>query len=150
MTPPSSPPPLSLSSPKSKQEVMVRSPPVMSPSSAAQMESKLANQGKQGSAASQSQPSPCDSKTLGGCHAPKGAQGGGGVGSGLKNGQGLNSGSKVKLKRERSTSLESYEQRDSATPNNNDGGEPRGMPATTTAAAILSVLDVTYISHQGI
>ncbi|KAL1022323.1 hypothetical protein UPYG_G00025150 [Umbra pygmaea] len=38
------------SSPKQKQEAMVRSPPVMSPSSAAQMDSKLPNQGKPGGA----------------------------------------------------------------------------------------------------
>ncbi|KAI1885229.1 hypothetical protein AGOR_G00218020 [Albula goreensis] len=107
------------SSPKSKQEAMVRSPPVMSPSSAAQMDSKLPNQGKQGGTGGQSQPSPCDPKTLSGSHAPKGPQGTAG-GLGLKNGQGLNSGNgaKGKVKRERSTSVESFEQRDTGTPGN--------------------------------
>ncbi|KAJ8350177.1 hypothetical protein SKAU_G00253070 [Synaphobranchus kaupii] len=161
------------SSPKSKQEAMVRSPPVMSPSSAAQMDSKLPNQGKQGGTGGQSQPSPCDSKTLSGSHAPKGPQST--VGNlALKNGQGLNSasgakglnsasgakglnsasgakglnsasgakglnsasgakalnsasgakglnsasGAKGKIKRERSTSVESFEQRDTGTPSN--------------------------------
>ncbi|TRY68069.1 hypothetical protein DNTS_034797 [Danionella cerebrum] len=105
------------SSPKSKQEAMVRSPPVMSPSSAAQMDSKLPNQGKQGGAGSQSQPSPCDPKSLSGSHTPKGPQVP--IGSmGLKNGQSLSSGNgaKGKIKRERSTSVESFEQRDTATP----------------------------------
>lgn len=116
------------SSPKSKQEAMVRSPPVMSPSSAAQMDSKLPNQGKQGGAGSQSQPSPCDPKALSGSHTPKGPQGS--VGSmGLKNGQGLNSGNgaKSKIKRERSTSIESFEQRDTGTPNNE--GDQKGRKA---------------------
>lgn len=115
----------SSSSPKSKQEAMVRSPPVMSPSSAAQMDSKLPNQGKQGGAGSQSQPSPCEPKALSGSHTPKGPQGS--VGSmGLKNGQGLNSGNgaKSKIKRERSTSIESFEQRDTGTPNNE--GDQKG------------------------
>ncbi len=114
-----------LSSPKSKQEAMVRSPPVMSPSSAAQMDSKLPNQGKQGGTGSQSQPSPCDPKSLSGSHAPKGPQGS--IGSmGLKNGQGLSSGNgaKGKIKRERSTSVESFEQRDTGTPNNE--GDQKG------------------------
>lgn len=124
---------------------MVRSPPVMSPSSAAQMESKLPNQGKQGGAASQSQPSPCDSKTLGGCHGPKGAPGGG---PGLKNGQGLNAGSKVKLKRERSTSLESFEQRDAATPNND--GEPRGRSPSAFAESVAAATIVCAAPHTGI
>ncbi|XP_018614836.1 B-cell CLL/lymphoma 9 protein isoform X3 [Scleropages formosus] len=100
------------SSPKSKQEAMVRSPPVMSPSSAAQMDSKLSSQGKQGGTGGQSQASPCDSKTLSSGHTAK-------VNLGLKNGQGLNSGStaKSKAKRERSTSAESCEQpRDPGTP----------------------------------
>ncbi|XP_064167787.1 B-cell CLL/lymphoma 9 protein-like [Anguilla rostrata] len=127
----------SQSSPKSKQEAMVRSPPVMSPSSAAQMDSKLPNQGKQGGSGSQSQPSPCDSKTLSGSHAPKGPQATAGN-LALKNGQGLNSasgakglnsatgtkglnsgsGAKGKVKRERSTSVESFEPRDTGTPCN--------------------------------
>lgn len=114
-----------LSSPKSKQEAMVRSPPVMSPSSAAQMDSKLPNQGKQGGAGSQSQASPCDPKSLSGSHTPKGPQGP--IGSmGLKNGQGLSSGNgaKGKIKRERSTSVESFEQRDTGTPNNE--GDQKG------------------------
>ncbi|XP_048834647.1 B-cell CLL/lymphoma 9 protein isoform X3 [Brienomyrus brachyistius] len=107
------------SSPKSKQEAMVRSPPVMSPSSAAQMDSKLPNQGKQGGTGGQSQPSPCDTKTMSGSHASKGPQGAM-ANLGLKNGQGLNSGNgaKGKVKRERSTSVESFEQRDTGTPNN--------------------------------
>ncbi|KAJ8246672.1 hypothetical protein GJAV_G00254120 [Gymnothorax javanicus] len=107
------------SSPKSKQEAMVRSPPVMSPSSAAQMDSKLPNQGKQGATGGQSQPSPCDPKTLSGSHASKGLPGSAG-GLGLKNGQSLNSGgaAKGKVKRERSTSVESFEQRDAGTPGN--------------------------------
>ncbi|XP_041115309.1 B-cell CLL/lymphoma 9 protein-like isoform X1 [Polyodon spathula] len=109
----------SSSSPKSKQEAMVRSPPVMSPSSAAQMDSKLPSQGKQGGTGGQSQPSPCDPKTLSGGHAPKGPQGATGS-MGLKNGQGLNTGNgaKGKVKRERSTSADSFEQRDTGTPNN--------------------------------
>uniref|UniRef100_A0A3P9J7I2 BCL9 transcription coactivator n=1 Tax=Oryzias latipes TaxID=8090 RepID=A0A3P9J7I2_ORYLA len=100
-------------SPKPKTEAMVRSPPVMSPSTAAQMDSKIPNQGKPGSTGNQSQPSPCDPKTLG----AKGGQNVAG-GMGLKNGQGLTSGpsSKVKVKRERSTSVESFEQPDSGTP----------------------------------
>lgn len=104
---------------------MVRSPPVMSPSSAAQMDSKLPNQGKQGGAGSQSQSSPCDPKSLSGSHTPKGPQGS--IGSmGLKNGQGLSSGNgaKGKIKRERSTSVESFEQRDTGTPSNE--GDQKG------------------------
>uniref|UniRef100_A0A3Q3X5Q8 B-cell lymphoma 9 beta-catenin binding domain-containing protein n=1 Tax=Mola mola TaxID=94237 RepID=A0A3Q3X5Q8_MOLML len=99
-------------SPKPKTEAMVRSPPVMSPSTATQMDSKMPNQGKPGSTGSQSQPSPCDPKSLG----AKGAQNVAG-GMGLKNGQGLTSGpsSKVKVKRERSTSVESFEQPESGT-----------------------------------
>ncbi|XP_034741130.1 B-cell CLL/lymphoma 9 protein isoform X2 [Etheostoma cragini] len=100
-------------SPKPKTEAMVRSPPVTSPSTATQMDSKMPNQGKPGSTGSQSQPSPCDPKTLG----SKGTQNVAG-GMGLKNGQGLTSGpsSKVKVKRERSTSVESFEQPDIGTP----------------------------------
>lgn len=99
---------------------MVRSPPVMSPSTAAQMDSKMPNQGKPGSTGSQSQPSPCDPKTLG----TKGAQNVAG-GMGLKNGQGLTSGpsSKVKVKRERSTSVESFEQPESGTPTSEEKGK---------------------------
>uniref|UniRef100_A0AAV2JXP0 B-cell lymphoma 9 beta-catenin binding domain-containing protein n=1 Tax=Knipowitschia caucasica TaxID=637954 RepID=A0AAV2JXP0_KNICA len=100
-------------SPKPKTEVMVRSPSVMSPSTAVQMDSKMPNQSKPGNAGSQSQPSPCDPKTLG-------SKGGSGVAGsmGLKNGQGLTSGpsSKVKVKRERSTSVESFDQPESGTP----------------------------------
>ncbi|XP_031414186.1 B-cell CLL/lymphoma 9 protein-like isoform X2 [Clupea harengus] len=109
-------------SPKSKQEAMVRSPPVMSPSSAAQMDSKLPNQGKQG-AGSQSQSSPCDPKALGGGHNPKAPLGG----LGLKNGQSIGGGAKggAKVKRERSTSAESYEQHDEATTTNDN--EPKEM-----------------------
>ncbi|KAJ8255543.1 hypothetical protein COCON_G00194070 [Conger conger] len=127
----------SQSSPKSKQEAMVRSPPVMSPSSAAQMDSKLPNQGKQGGTSGQSQPSPCDSKTLGCSKVAKGSPAPSGN-LALKNGQGLNStsgakglnsapgtkglnsgsGAKGKVKRERSTSVESFEQRDTGTPSN--------------------------------
>lgn len=99
---------------------MVRSPPVMSPSTAAQMDSKMPNQGKPGSTGSQSQPSPCDPKNMG----AKGAQNVSG-GMGLKNGQGLTSGpnSKVKVKRERSTSVESFEQPESGTPTSEDKGK---------------------------
>ncbi len=98
---------------------MVRSPPVMSPSTATQMDSKMPNQGKPGSTGSQSQPSPCDPKSLG----TKGAQNVAG-GMGLKNGQGLTSGpsSKVKVKRERSTSVESFDQPESGTPTNEEKG----------------------------
>uniref|UniRef100_A0A3P8YZB4 B-cell lymphoma 9 beta-catenin binding domain-containing protein n=1 Tax=Esox lucius TaxID=8010 RepID=A0A3P8YZB4_ESOLU len=116
-------------SPKQKQEAMVRSPPVMSPSSAAQMDSKLPNQGKPGGASSQSQPSPCDPKTLG----PKGP-----VGSlGLKNGQGLNAGNgaKGKMKRERSTSVESFEQRDTGTPNHDAEQKELGSRAKRLCVA---------------
>lgn len=110
--------PLSVS-PKPKTEAMVRSPPVMSPSTATQMDSKMPNQGKPGSTGSQSQPSPCDPKTLG----AKGAQSVAG-GMGLKNGQGLTSGpsSKVKVKRERSTSVESFDQPESGTSTSEEKG----------------------------
>ncbi|CAL8344632.1 unnamed protein product [Boreogadus saida] len=94
---------------------MVRSPPVMSPSTAGQMDSKPPNQGKPGSGAGgQSQPSPSEPKSLG-AKGPGGAAGGMG---GMKNGQGLTSGpgSKVKVKRERSTSVESYELPETGTP----------------------------------
>lgn len=99
---------------------MVRSPPVMSPSTATQMDSKMPNQGKPVSTGSQSQPSPCDPKTLG----AKGAQNVAG-GMGLKNGQGLTSGpsSKVKVKRERSTSVESFEQPECGTPTSEEKGK---------------------------
>lgn len=99
-------------SPKPKTDVMVRSPPVMSPS---QLDSKLPNQGKPGSTGSQSQASPCDSKTL----VNKGGN------LALKNGQGLASGQglKVKVKRERSTSVESYEQPETGAPTADDKGE---------------------------
>lgn len=109
-------------SPKPKTEAMVRSPPVMSPSTATQMDSKIPNQGKTGSTGSQSQLSPCDPKTLG----AKGAQNVPG-GMGLKNGQGLTSGpsSKVKVKRERSTSVESFEQPESGTSTTEEKGERR-------------------------
>ncbi|XP_036396473.1 LOW QUALITY PROTEIN: B-cell CLL/lymphoma 9 protein-like [Megalops cyprinoides] len=124
------------SSPKSKQEAMVRSPPVMSPSSAAQMDSKLPNQGKQGGTGGQSQPSPCDPKALSGSHAPKGPQGTTGN-LGLKNGQGLNSGSgaKGKVKRERSTSVESFEQRDTGTPSNEPDQKDAGSRAKRMCVA---------------
>ncbi|XP_064413510.1 B-cell CLL/lymphoma 9 protein isoform X1 [Latimeria chalumnae] len=106
------------SSPKSKQEVMVRPPAVMSPSSGAQMDSKLSTQGKHASTTGQSQTSPCDTKNMSGNHASKTPQGPGGS-LGLKNGQGLGAGNgaKGKVKRERSTS-DSYEQRDGGTPTN--------------------------------
>ena len=110
---------------------MVRSPPVMSPSGgAAQMDSKLPNQSKPGSAGSQSQASPCDPKTVGGKGSQQGGMSGVGPGGmgGLKNGQGLNSGgqgTKVKVKRERSTSVESYNEQQPgiATPTSDDKGE---------------------------
>ncbi|XP_028835121.1 B-cell CLL/lymphoma 9 protein isoform X2 [Denticeps clupeoides] len=123
-------------SPKSKQEAMVRSPPVMSPSSAAQMDSKLPNQGKQGGTGSQSQSSPCDPKSLSGGHAPKGPQVP--VGNmGLKNGQSLNAGNgtKSKIKRERSTSMESFEQRDTGTPNNDGDQKELGSRAKRLCVA---------------
>ncbi|KAL4657002.1 B-cell CLL/lymphoma 9 protein-like isoform X1 [Arapaima gigas] len=121
----------SQSSPKSKQEAMVRSPPVMSPSSAAQMDSKLPSQGKQGGTAGQSQPTSCDSKPLSGGHAPK-------MSLGLKNGQGLNSGSgaKSKVKRERSTSAESCEQpRDPGTPSSELEQKDMGLRAKRVCVA---------------
>ncbi|XP_046902366.1 B-cell CLL/lymphoma 9 protein isoform X1 [Hypomesus transpacificus] len=101
-------------SPKPKTDVMVRSPPVMSPS---QLDSKLPNQGKPGSTGSQSQASPCDSKTL----VNKGGN------LALKNGQGLASGQglKVKVKRERSTSVESYEQPETGAPTADDKDSSR-------------------------
>lgn len=90
----------------------------MSPSTATQMDSKMPNQGKPGSTGSQSQPSPCDPKTMG----SKGAQNVAGA-MGLKNGQGLTSGpTKVKVKRERSTSVESFEQPESGTPTSEEKG----------------------------
>ncbi|XP_031230782.1 B-cell CLL/lymphoma 9 protein isoform X1 [Mastomys coucha] len=100
------------SSPKSKQEVMVRPPTVMSPSGNPQLDSKFSNQGKPGGSASQSQPSPCDSKSGG--HTPKALPGPGGS-MGLKNGAG--NGAKGKGKRERSISADSFDQRDPGTPN---------------------------------
>ncbi|CAK6439825.1 unnamed protein product [Pipistrellus nathusii] len=100
------------SSPKSKQEVMVRPPTVMSPSGNPQLDSKFSNQGKQGGSASHSQPSPCDSKSAG--HPPKALPGPGGS-MGLKNGAG--NGAKGKGKRERSISADSFDQRDPGTPN---------------------------------
>uniref|UniRef100_A0A4W5RHF2 BCL9 transcription coactivator n=1 Tax=Hucho hucho TaxID=62062 RepID=A0A4W5RHF2_9TELE len=120
-------------SPKPKPEVMVRSPPVMSPSGgAAQMDSKLPNQSKPGSAGSQSQASPCDPKTVGAKGSQQGGMSGVGPGGmgGLKNGQGLTSagqGTKVKVKRERSTSVESYneQQPGTATPTSDDKGDNR-------------------------
>ncbi|XP_070606335.1 B-cell CLL/lymphoma 9 protein isoform X2 [Erythrolamprus reginae] len=99
------------SSPKSKQEVMVRPPTVMSPSGNPQLDSKFSNQGKQGGSTGQSQPSPCDPKS--GAHTPKVLPGQGGS-MGLKNGAG--NGSKGKGKRERSISADSFEQRDPGTP----------------------------------
>ncbi|XP_034270202.1 LOW QUALITY PROTEIN: B-cell CLL/lymphoma 9 protein [Pantherophis guttatus] len=99
------------SSPKSKQEVMVRPPTVMSPSGNPQLDSKFSNQGKQGGSTGQSQPSPCDPKS--GAHTPKVLPGQGGS-MGLKNGAG--NGSKGKGKRERSISADSFEQRDAGTP----------------------------------
>lgn len=104
-------------SPKPKTEAMVRSPPVVSPSTAAQSDSKMPNQGKPGSTGSQSQPSPCDPKT-------KGAQNVAG-GVGLKNGQSLSSGpsSKVKSKRSMNNSAESSEQPESGTPTSEETGK---------------------------
>ncbi|KAM4796350.1 B-cell CLL/lymphoma 9 protein isoform 2-T3 [Rhinophrynus dorsalis] len=99
------------SSPKSKPEVMVHPPSVMSPSGNPQLDSKFSSQGKQGSSTSQSQASPCDPKS--GNHTPKPLQGPGGS-MGLKNGAG--NGAKGKGKRERSISVESFEQRDPGTP----------------------------------
>ncbi|XP_055978677.1 B-cell CLL/lymphoma 9 protein isoform X3 [Sorex fumeus] len=99
------------SSPKSKQEVMVRPPTVMSPSGNPQLDSKFSNQGKQGGSASQSQPSPCESKSGG--LTPKAPPGPGGS-MGLKNGAG--NGAKGKGKRERSISADSFDQREPGTP----------------------------------
>ncbi|KAM4699984.1 B-cell CLL/lymphoma 9 protein isoform 2-T4 [Discoglossus pictus] len=99
------------SSPKSKPEVMVHPPSVMSPSGNPQLDSKFSSQGKQGSSTSQSQASPCDPKS--GNHTPKPLQGSGGS-MGLKNGAG--NGAKGKGKRERSVSAESFDQRDTGTP----------------------------------
>lgn len=113
-------PPSVPSSPKSKQEVMVRPPTVMSPSGNPQLDSKFSNQGKQGGSTSQSQPSPCDPKSGG--HPPKVLPGPGGS-MGLKNGAG--NGAKGKGKRERSISADSFEQREAGTPN--DDPEIKGM-----------------------
>ncbi|XP_029434144.1 B-cell CLL/lymphoma 9 protein isoform X3 [Rhinatrema bivittatum] len=99
------------SSPKSKQEVMVRPPTVMSPSSNPQLDSKFSNQGKQGGSTSQSQPSPCEPKS--GNHTPK-VLPGPASSMGLKNGAG--NGVKGKGKRERSVSVDSFDQRDMGTP----------------------------------
>ncbi|KAG7260284.1 LOW QUALITY PROTEIN: hypothetical protein CRUP_015956 [Coryphaenoides rupestris] len=64
-------------------------------------------------AAGQLQPSPSDPKALGGAKAAQGVAGG----IGMKNGQGgLTSGPGSKVKRERSTSVESYEQPETGTP----------------------------------
>ena len=111
---------VSSSSPKSKQEVMVRPPTVMSPSGNPQLDSKFSNQGKQGGSTSQSQPSPCDSKSGG--HTPKALPGPGGS-MGLKNGAG--NGAKGKGKRERSISADSFDQRDPGPPN--DDSDMKGM-----------------------
>ncbi|MEE6509363.1 hypothetical protein FKM82_025766 [Ascaphus truei] len=99
------------SSPKSKPEVMVHTPSVMSPSGNPQLDSKFSSQGKQGSSTNQSQASPCDPKS--GNHTPKPLQASGGS-MGLKNGAG--NGAKGKGKRERSISAESFDQRDTGTP----------------------------------
>ncbi|XP_075710756.1 B-cell CLL/lymphoma 9 protein isoform X2 [Rhinoderma darwinii] len=99
------------SSPKSKPEVMVHPPSVMSPSGNPQLDAKFSSQGKQGGSASQSQASPCDPKS--GNLTPKPLQGPGGS-MGLKNGAG--NGAKGKGKRERSISAESFDQRDPGTP----------------------------------
>ncbi|XP_069800754.1 B-cell CLL/lymphoma 9 protein isoform X3 [Dendropsophus ebraccatus] len=99
------------SSPKSKPEVMVHPPSVMSPSGNPQLDAKFSSQGKQGGSSSQSQASPCDPKS--GNHTPKPLQGPGGS-MGLKNGAG--NGAKGKGKRERSISAESFDQRDPGTP----------------------------------
>ncbi|XP_077149912.1 B-cell CLL/lymphoma 9 protein [Ranitomeya variabilis] len=99
------------SSPKSKPEVMVHPPSVMSPSGNPQLDAKFSSQGKQGGSTSQSQASPCDPKS--GNHTPKPLQGPGGS-MGLKNGAG--NGAKGKGKRERSISAESFDQRDPGTP----------------------------------
>lgn len=124
---------VSFSSPKSKQEVMVRPPTVMSPSGNPQLDSKFSNQGKQGGSASQSQPSPCDSKSGG--HTPKALPGPGGS-MGLKNGAG--SGAKGKGKRERSISADSFDQRDPGTPN--DDSDLKGMSVRALRRGGTSVL----------
>uniref|UniRef100_A0A6I8NQ71 BCL9 transcription coactivator n=1 Tax=Ornithorhynchus anatinus TaxID=9258 RepID=A0A6I8NQ71_ORNAN len=97
------------SSPKSKQEVMVRPPPVMSPSGNPQLESKFSSQGKPGGGpAGQVQPDPKP-----GTHTAKTLPGAGG-GMGLKNGAG--NGAKGKGKRPRGVSADSFDQRDGGTP----------------------------------
>ncbi|CDQ80487.1 unnamed protein product [Oncorhynchus mykiss] len=90
---------------------------------------KTTQSGKPGGAGSQSQPSPCDPKTLG----PKGP-----IGSlGLKNGQGLiaGNGAKGKMKRERSTSVESFEQRDTGTSNSEGDQKELGSRAKRLCVA---------------
>nr|XP_033797249.1 B-cell CLL/lymphoma 9 protein [Geotrypetes seraphini]XP_033797250.1 B-cell CLL/lymphoma 9 protein [Geotrypetes seraphini]XP_033797251.1 B-cell CLL/lymphoma 9 protein [Geotrypetes seraphini]XP_033797252.1 B-cell CLL/lymphoma 9 protein [Geotrypetes seraphini]XP_033797253.1 B-cell CLL/lymphoma 9 protein [Geotrypetes seraphini] len=99
------------SSPKSKQEVMVRPPTVMSPSSNPQLDSKFSSQGKQGSTTNQSQLSPCEPKSSN--HTPKTLPSTAGS-MGLKNGAG--NVTKGKSKRERSISVDSFDQRDVGTP----------------------------------
>lgn len=103
---------------------MVRPPTVMSPSGNPQLDSKFSNQGKQGGSASQSQPSPCESKSGG--HIPKAPPGPGGS-MGLKNGAG--NGAKGKGKRERSISADSFDQREPGTPS--DDGDLKGTSTSS-------------------
>ncbi|XP_015673199.1 B-cell CLL/lymphoma 9 protein [Protobothrops mucrosquamatus] len=125
------------SSPKSKQEVMVRPPTVMSPSGNPQLDSKFSNQGKQGGSTGQSQPSPCDPKS--GAHTPKVLPGQGGS-MGLKNGAG--NGSKGKGKRERSISADSFEQRDAGTPSDESEMKELGSAEHTKSQ------DASHTTHS--
>ncbi|KAK9402213.1 B-cell CLL/lymphoma 9 protein [Crotalus adamanteus] len=125
------------SSPKSKQEVMVRPPTVMSPSGNPQLDSKFSNQGKQGGSTGQSQPSPCDPKS--GAHTPKVLPGQGGN-MGLKNGAG--NGSKGKGKRERSISADSFEQRDAGTPSDESEMKELGSAEHTKSQ------DASHTTHS--
>ncbi|KAE8621338.1 hypothetical protein XENTR_v10004775 [Xenopus tropicalis] len=124
------------SSPKSKPEVMVHPPSVMSPSGNPQLDSKFSSQGKQGSSASQSQASPCDPKS--GNHTPKPLQGPAGS-MGLKNG----AGNGAKGKRERSISAESFDQRDAGTPTTDSeikdcNTTDQGMPLESHASRAMT------------
>uniref|UniRef100_A0A803JQ57 BCL9 transcription coactivator n=1 Tax=Xenopus tropicalis TaxID=8364 RepID=A0A803JQ57_XENTR len=123
-------------SPKSKPEVMVHPPSVMSPSGNPQLDSKFSSQGKQGSSASQSQASPCDPKS--GNHTPKPLQGPAGS-MGLKNG----AGNGAKGKRERSISAESFDQRDAGTPTTDSeikdcNTTDQGMPLESHASRAMT------------
>lgn len=121
---------------------MVRSPPVVSPSTAAQSDSKMPNQGKPGSTGSQSQPSPCDPKA-------KGAQNVAG-GVGLKNGQSLSSGpsSKVKSKRSMNNSAESSEQPESGTPTSEETGKNHHSQYSIIKSSAVLFANSTYSAKR--